>query len=76
MWQLEQVPTSSQHSHEEESVLQQFQQTVQVQDDGRYSVSLSKIANPPTIGKTLKMATSRFLGNEREEEGQASGIQC
>ena len=29
MWQLEQVPTSSQHSPEEESALQQFQQTVQ-----------------------------------------------
>ena len=30
-----------------------------------YSVSLPKIANRPTLGKTLKMATSRFLGNER-----------
>ncbi len=65
LWQLEQVPSHSTFSPEEESALQQFRDTVQIQEDGRYSVSLPRVNNPPKLGQSLKMATSRFLSNER-----------
>ncbi len=65
MWQLEQVPSTPQCSPEEESALTQFHQTLQIRPDGRYSVSLPRVVQPPSLGKSLKMATSRFLSNER-----------
>lgn len=65
MWQLEQVPKAPQHSPEELSALQHFEQSVTIQADGRYSVSLPRVKDPPALGKSRKMAVSRFLGNER-----------
>ncbi len=65
MYLLEKVPAVSRYSPEEESALHQFRHTVQVQADGHYSVSLPRVDNPPALGKSRKMATSRFLSNER-----------
>ncbi len=63
MWQ---VPATPQRSPEEDSALTQFHQTLQIRPDGRYSVSLPRVVQPPSLGKSLKMATSRFLSNERQ----------
>ncbi len=67
MWQLKQVPATPQRNPEEESALTQFHQTLQIRPDGRYSVSLPRVVQPPSLGKSFKMATttSRFLRNER-----------
>ncbi len=65
MYLLEKVPAVSRYSPEEESALHQFRHTVQVQADGRYSVSLPRVDNPPALGKSRKMATSCFINNER-----------
>ncbi len=65
MWQLETVPTAPTHSPEEEVALLHFDETVKVEEDGRYTVSLPRVTNPPALGKSRKMALSRFLGNKR-----------
>jgi len=65
LWEFESVPTSPKHSPDEQAALQHFSDTVRVEDDGRYTVSLPRVKDPPTLGKSRQMALSRFLGNER-----------
>ncbi len=49
---------------EDESVLTEFDQSYKLLD-GRFSVSLPRKTNPPSIGNTRKQAISRLLSNER-----------
>ncbi len=66
MYSLETVPQASTLTAEEESAVQQFNETVQQHPDGRYSCVLPKYDSPPPIGDSLAMAKARFLQNERK----------
>ncbi len=65
LWDMEKVPEVSRHTPEEESALQQFSSHLTRESDGRYSVKLPRVHYPPQLGDSRRMATSRFLSNER-----------
>ncbi len=65
LWEFESVPTSPKHSPDELAALQHFNDTVQVEEDGRYTVCLPRVKDPPTLGRSRQMALSRYLSNER-----------
>ena len=65
LWEFESVPTPTKYSPDEEAALRHFQDSVKVEDDGRYTVCLPRVKDPPALGKSRQMALSRFLGNER-----------
>ncbi len=65
LWELQSVLTTPRCSPDEEAALQHFRDTVRIEEDGRYSVCLPRVKDPPTLGKSRQMALSRFLGNER-----------
>lgn len=48
-WELKKVPSAPKYQSEEESALQQFQQTVSVTADGRYMVGLPRVNNSPNL---------------------------
>ncbi len=64
LWELDKVPEASTHTAEEESALEQFETSCQ-RVDGRYSVSLPRVASPPELGDSRKQAMSRLFANER-----------
>ncbi len=65
LWELEQVPEATRNTPEEESALEQFDSHLTRESDGRYSVKLPRVDNPPQLGNSRRMANSRFLSNER-----------
>ncbi len=64
LWELEKLPEVSRFSSEEDSAIQQFNRHLTRAPDGRYTVRLQRVDNPPPLGESRKMATSRFLSNE------------
>ncbi len=64
VWELDRVPEAPVWSPEDEAVLTELDQFYKLLD-GRFSVSLPRKTNPPSIGDTHKQAISRLLSNER-----------
>ncbi len=64
LWDLDQVPEAPSHSPEDEQVIEDFNKSYQ-RINGRFSVSLPRVSNPPTIGNTRRQALSRLLSNEK-----------
>ena len=65
LWELEQVPQSDAFSAADHSALQHFDDHYEVLPDGRYSVALPRVDNPPPLGNSRSMALRRFSQNER-----------
>ncbi len=64
LWELDQVPEAPTHSPEDEQTITNFNNTYQ-RIDGRFSVSLPRVSDPPTLGDTRRQAHSRLLANEK-----------
>ncbi len=64
LWDLDQVPQAPSHSKEDEQVIKDFNKSYK-RINGRISVSLPRISNPPTLGNTRRQALSRLLSNEK-----------
>ncbi len=56
LWDMEKVLEVSRHTTEEESALQQFSSHLTRESDGRYSVKLPRVHNPPQLGDSRRMA--------------------
>ena len=65
LWELEQVPQSDVFSAADHSALQHFDDHYEVLPDGRYSVALPWVNNPPPLGDSRSMSLRRFSQNER-----------
>ncbi len=65
LWELDQVPNSSSLSTDETAVVQHFQDSHNRGPDGRYTVELPRIGNPPELGKSRAQAVRRFQQNEK-----------
>ena len=65
LWELEQVPQSDVFSAADHSALQHFDDHYEVLPDGRYSVALPRVNNPPPLGDSRSMSLRRFSQNER-----------
>ena len=50
LWELERVPEATRNTPEEESALEQFDSHLTRESDGRYSVKLPRVDNPPQLG--------------------------
>ncbi len=64
LWELDQVPEAPIRSPEDERVIQDFD-TSYKRINGRFSVSLPRVSNPPPLGDTRKQALSRLFANKR-----------
>ncbi len=64
LWELDQVPEAPSCFPEDSKAVQHFYDTVQ-RIDGRFSVSLPRVSNPPMLGDSRRQAYKRLLSNER-----------
>ncbi len=64
LWELDQVPEAPSHSPEDADIIKDFNNTYQ-RNDGRFSVSLPKVKNPPSLGDSRRQAVKRLLANEK-----------
>ena len=64
LWELDRVPEASCLTQEEQSALDQFDNSCQ-RIDRRYSVSLPRTTSPPELGDSRRQALSRLYANER-----------
>ncbi len=64
LWELDQVPEAPSRSREDEKVIQDFHDSYSLVN-GRFSVSLLRLADPPAVGETRKQAVSRLFASER-----------
>ncbi len=64
LWQLDQVEETSPFSKEETSAIEQFKSTCKIVE-GRYSVSLPRIEQAPSLGDSRRQALSRLYSNEK-----------
>ncbi len=65
LWELDQVPDSSSLSTDETAVVQHFQDSHNRGPNGRYTVELPRIGNPPELGESRAQAIRRFQQNEK-----------
>lgn len=74
LWELDKTPESANLSSRDEDIVQHFQDTHQVDSDGRYIVKLPRIPNPPQLGKSRNLAVRRFEQNEKslDRKGRAA----
>ncbi len=77
LWELDQVPESPEHSSEDQRVIEEFNQTYSF-SDGRFSVSLPKVPDPPKLGESRRQAVSRLLQNEKSlaKKGKLESFQA
>ena len=66
LWELEKVPQADKRTPEERSAVKQLQQHLSCKQDGRYSVRLPRVEDPPKLGDSRRMVLSRFYGNEKK----------
>lgn len=64
LWELDQVPEAPTLSPENVQVVKQFNDTYN-RINGRFSVSLPRVSDPPSLGDTRRQALSRLYANER-----------
>ena len=60
------MPQADKRTPEERSAVKQLQQHLSRKQDGRYSVRLPRVEDPPKLGDSRRMALSRFYGNEKK----------
>ena len=65
LYELDQVPKATTLTAEEQSAIDQFKANIFQDSDGHYRSGLPRVKSPPPLGKSEKMAKSRFLSNER-----------
>lgn len=64
LWVLDQVPDAPQHSPEDEQAIEDFKNSYR-RINGRFSVSLPRVKDPPPLGDTRRQALCRLLANEK-----------
>ena len=72
-WECEKLPGDElQASELEQNAINHFRDTHTRSEDGRYHVSLPRVANSPLLGDSRTMALNRYLSNERslKKKGQ------
>jgi len=76
LWEMDQVPEAPKMSPEDQAIIDDFNASAR-RIDGRFSVSLPRISNPPPLGNSRKQALSRLLANERSlaAKGKLSSFQ-
>ncbi len=65
LWELEKTPETSSSLPPEDDCVKHFEETHTTNAEGRYSVQLTRIANPPDLGVSRNLAIQRFLSNEK-----------
>ncbi len=65
LWELEKTPETSSSLPPEDDYVKHFEETHTTNAEGRYSVQLPRIANPPDLGVSRNLAIQRFLSNEK-----------
>ena len=65
MWELEKTPETPHLNADDEAALYHFQDTHQIEEDGRYKVRVPKTADPSSLGQSRHIAVKCFLQNER-----------
>jgi len=65
LWELDQVPDLSSLSTDETAVVQHFHDSHNRGPDGRYTVELPRIGNPPELGESRAQAVRRFQQNKK-----------
>ena len=58
LWELEKVPEADKRTPEERSAVKQLQQHLSRKRDGRYSVRLPRVEDPPKLGDSRMMVLS------------------
>ncbi len=64
LWELDQVPEAPKWSPEDQKVLDDFEHSYSL-SNGRFSVSLPRVYDPPPLGESRRQAVSRLLQNEK-----------
>ncbi|XP_031637762.1 uncharacterized protein LOC116350166 [Contarinia nasturtii] len=65
LWRVDAVKEKSLLTSEEARCEQIFSETIKRAEDGRYSVAMPIMDNPPKLGNSLRAAIARQLQNER-----------
>ena len=65
MWELEKTPETPHLNADDKAALYHFQDTHQIEEDGRYKVRVPKTTDPSSFGESRHIAVKRFLQNER-----------
>ena len=65
LWELDKTPESPSLSANDEKAIFHFNDTHQIQPDGRYKIKLPRSDHPPTIGQSRHTAVRRFQQNEK-----------
>ncbi len=65
LWAIDKTPETSHLRPADEEIVNHFKDTHSIKPDGRYSVKLPRVSNPPELGLSRNMALRRFQQNER-----------
>ncbi len=65
LWAVDKTPETAHLCSAEEDIVNEFKDTHVIKTDGRYSVKLPRVSNPPELGQSRNMALRRFQQNER-----------
>ncbi len=72
LWELDKTPETPHLTTEDETTLYHFQDTHEVEEDGRYKVRIPKKPDAPSLGESRNIVLKRFLQNERSLQRRAS----